>query len=154
MKRILPIVTCFVAMAASWPATPVEQRAKDAPWRKVLDFSLLSKNRGHRAELGDHTILTAGWVSDLGWEVEVFAYPVTEESENLLYDGNNWHGIQPWMVFAWTKHRNVYPDERIVTYQKEKSQIRIVLVDCETRQTADNSCEFVKGRIAVYHRRK
>jgi hypothetical protein len=154
MKRFITIIVCLVVFAASHPASPSDQSVEEMPWIKILDFSILSNDHGYKADLGNHTILSANWVSDLGWTIEIFTYPVTDESLNLLYDGNNWHGIQPWDVFAWTKHMNTYPDERVVTYQKGKSQIRIVLINCETQKIADNSYEFIKGSVVVYHRGK
>ena len=122
------------------------------PWERVLSFDVLSKEKIHKANLGSHRVVLASWVADLGWDIGVFDYPVKPNSENLLYQGHNWHGIQPWMVFPWTKHRNTYPDERVVTYNEGKSQLRIVLVDCETRHAGGNLYQFVKGRIEIYHR--
>ena len=92
-----------------------------------------------------------GATKRISWEIEVLDSS-SKMVENLLYEGNNWHGVQPWMVYAWTKHTNTYPDEREVSYDKGKSRIRIVLVDCQTRQTGSNSYEFLKGRVEVFHR--
>ncbi len=121
-------------------------------WRKVLGFDVMAQGRSHKADLGNHRRVVAGWGGDsLGWEIEVCNYG-DRQAENLLYDGHNWHGVQPWMVFAWTKHRNIYPDVRDVSYDQGKSHIRIVLVACETRQVGSNAYEFVKGRIEVFHK--
>ena len=154
MERFITIIVCLVIFAFSRPAVSSDQSVEEVPWGKILDFSVLSKDQEHKVDLGNHTVLSASWVSDLGWEIEVLPHPVTAESLNLLYDGNNWHGIQPWDVFAWTKHTNTYPDERVITYNEGKSQIKIVLINCETQKIADNSYEFIKGRIVVYHRGK
>ena len=151
MKNILPIVLCLVVVVVGWSARSSETETK-TKWKRVLDFNVLSKDRDHKADLGNHRIVIASWESDLGWELGVFDYPVGFRSENLLYDGNNWHGVQPWMVFAWTKHRSTYPDERVVSYDKGKSQLKIVLFNCETREGGTNSYEFVTGRIEVFHR--
>lgn len=151
MKNILPIFLGLLVVVVGWSASSSEAGTKTT-WKKVLGFNVLSRDRDHKADLGNHRILIASWESDLGWELGVFDYPVRFRSENLLYDGNNWHGVQPWMVFAWTKHERTYPDERVISYDKGKSQIKIVLVNCETRQVGTNSYEFVKGRIEVFHR--
>ncbi|NLB56139.1 MAG: hypothetical protein GX811_10320 [Lentisphaerae bacterium] len=121
-----------------------------AEWRKVLGFDVMANERSQNADLGNHCRIVAGWKSDLGWEIEVLSYG-DETGENLLYDGNNWHGLQPWMVWAGTKHQQIYPDVRDITYNKGKSQIRIVLVDCQTRQKGSNSFDFVRGKIEVFH---
>lgn len=111
----------------------------------------MATERSHKADMGNHRRVVASWEPDLGWEIAVLSYD-DKDRENLLYDGNNWHGVQPWMVFAWTKHQHVYPDVRDVTYDKGKSQIRIILVGCQTRQVGSNSFEFVRGRIEIYHK--
>ena len=129
-----------------WAASPDE-----TGWRKVLGFDVMATDRSHGADMGNHRRVAASWEPGLGWELEVLNYG-DQGRENLLYDGNNWHGIQPWMVFAWTKHRRSYPDVRDVTYDKGKAQIRIVLVDCQTRQVGSNAFEFVRGRLEVFHR--
>ena len=149
MKRTLTILLVAVAVVGVctiWAASPDE-----SGWRKVLGFDVMDTKRSHKGDLGNHRRVVAGWESDLGWEIEVRNYG-DKTGGNLLYDGNNWHGLQPWMVWAGTKHQHDYPDVRDVTYDKGKSQIRIVLVDCQTRQTGSNSFEFVKGRIEVFHK--
>lgn len=128
-----------------------EQELNQFNFRKVLAFDVTTKDRSHKADLGNHRYIRADWGADnLGWEIEVLNYG-DKYAENLLYDGNNWHGLQPWMVLARTKHEHTYPDVREATYDKGQSHIRIALVDCQTRQVGSNSYEFVRGRIEVFH---
>jgi hypothetical protein len=149
MKRRLRILLAAMAVVGTctlWAASPDE-----SGWHKVLGFDAMATERSHKADLGNHRRIEAGWESDLGWEIEVLKYG-DKTGENPLYDGNNWHGVQPWMVYAWTKHQQIYPDVRTVPYDKRKSKIRIVLIDCQTQQTGSNSFEFVKGKIEVFHK--
>ena len=139
-------LVALVSVGTLWAAP-----SDDTGWRKVLGFDVMATERSHKADLGNHRRVVAGWESDLGWEIEVLNYG-DKTGENLLYDGNNWHGLQLWMVWAGTKHQQTYPDVRDVTYDKCKSQIRILLVDCHTRQIGSNTFEFVSGRIEVYHK--
>ena len=150
MKRILSVLLAAVVVVGAcnlWAAAPGE-----SGWRKILGFDVTATERSHKSDLGNHRRIVAGWGADgLGWEIEILNYG-DKSGDNLLYDGNNWHGVQPWMVYAWTKHLQTYPDVRDVTYEKGKAQVRIVLVDCQTRQVGSNSFEFVEGRIEVFHK--
>ena len=120
-------------------------------WRKVLVFDVLENNQEHKADIGHGKIIVASWEAYAGWDVGVFKYPVTESSLNLFYNGQNWHGIQPWMVFAWTKHKGAYPDERIISYEGNRSKVKIVLHDCKTKQVGPDLYEFSQGRVEVFH---
>ncbi len=142
ISAIAAFVGLFSLMAAA--------QGDDSGWRKVLGFDVMAKERIPKADLGNHRRVVASWVSDLGgWEIEVLKYG-DKKQENLLYDGNNWHGLQPWMVWAATKHKKIYPDVRDVPYDKGHSHIRIVLIDCQTKQVGSNSFRFVQGRIDVF----
>jgi hypothetical protein len=79
----------------------------------------------------------------MGWDIGVYEY--LSGVENFFYDGHNWHGIQPWHVFAWTKHRQVYPDVRVIEYGSPKRRLKFVLIDCETREEGD-TIRFTRGR--------
>lgn len=150
MKKKWPAVLGLAALLSGGALLMAAPEGTGA-WRKVLGFDVMARERIHKADLGNHRRVVASWESDLGWEIEVLNYG-DKGQENLLYDGNNWHGVQPWMVFAWTKHQKTYPDVREVPYDKGRSQIRIVLVDCQTRQVGSNAYEFVRGRIEVFHK--
>ena len=136
----------FIGSIGNVPASP----QTNGVWRKVLAFDVMAQQKSHKADLGNHRIVVAGW-GELGWEIAVHDYG-SKESENLLLDGNNWHGIQPWMVYAWTVNDNTYPDGREVSYDKGKSHLRIVLVNCRAKQVATNEYEFVKGQVEVFHK--
>lgn len=149
MKRFLPLIVLAFACTAIRVLVAAEPETK-GEWRKVLGFDVMATQRDHQADLGNHRRVVASW-TDLGWEFEVRNYG-DKTSENLLYDGHNWHGIQPWMVWAGTKHEQTYPDEREIAYDKGSSHLKIVLIDCQTKQVGKNSYQFVKGRIAVFHK--
>lgn len=125
-------------------------------WRKVLSFDVMATERSHRADLGNHRYVVAfpaklSSVPHYGWDIQVQNYG-DETGENLLYNGNSWHGIQDWMIFAWTKYLQTYPDVREVAYDKGNSHIKIVLVDCQTKRVGNDLFEFVKGKIEVFHK--
>ena len=148
MKTRLIVISAIAAFVGLFSLMAAAQ-AHDSGWRKALGFDVMAKERIRKADLGNHRRVVASWVSDLGWEIEVLKYG-DKTKQNLLYDGNNWHGLQPWMVWAGTKHEKTYPDVRDVTYDKGNSHIRIVLVDCQTKQVGSNSFRFVQGRIDVF----
>lgn len=122
-------------------------------WRKLMSFNVLDTSHDHRADIGNHRIVIAHVELEprTGWDIGVFDYPV-RRYPNLLYNGRNCHGPQPWHVLAWSKHRGVYPDKRIIAYNKGSSQLKVVLRGSVTKQTGRTNYEFVKGRIEVFHR--
>ena len=157
-RRVKAFVLLFVfglalqaglAQKAEGPSPAAEQ---SRAWRKVLAFDVCDNGRDHKADLGKHRIVIARWEAGLGWDIGVFAYPLQPISDNLLENAHNWHGVQPWMVYAWMKHEDVYGDERIIPYDGGKSELKIVLVGCSTRKAADDKYEFTAGRIEIYHR--
>jgi hypothetical protein len=119
------------------------------PWRKVLSFNV-TEAAERKADLGNHRIVIAARNPELGWDINVYDYPVTTNSANLLAP-ETWHGSQDWMVYAWMKHEGEYPDERRIAYDAGKAELKIVLVDCKTRQTGENAYDFIAGRIEIYH---
>ena len=151
MRRALTILAYAVTVIAVWVVVHTATQASER-WRKVMEFEVLDRTRDHKADLGNHRIVVASWKSDLGWEIGVFNYPLKGNSKNMLYQGRNLHGIQPWMVFPWTTHRQTYPDKREMSYDNGNAHPRIVLVNCETRQVGSNAYEFVKGRIDIFHK--
>ena len=50
MKKLWPILLCLMAVTVSGPANPAERRSTKTQWRKILDFDVLSKDRGHKAD--------------------------------------------------------------------------------------------------------
>jgi hypothetical protein len=84
--------------------------------------------------------------------VGVFEYPVKAYSmhRNLLSQEHNWHGITDWMIIP--NYVNTNKDERIMTYDHGKSEIKIVILECQLKQAGSNSWEFVKGRVEVFHK--
>jgi hypothetical protein len=80
------------------------------------------------------------------WDIEVRQYPLSKNTENLLHDGNNWHGLQPWMLLPSFVTNN--PHICIVTYEKGKSQLMIVAQDC----LATNGARFTSGTLDLYHK--
>jgi hypothetical protein len=55
------------------------------------------------------------------------------------------------MVFAWAKHEGIYADERVISYEGGRSKVKIVLIDCKTKQIDSNSYAFMQGQIEVFH---
>jgi len=137
----------FIGVCSLWAGSP----ETGAEWRKVLGFDVMATDRSHKADLGNHRRVVASWESDLGWQIEVLNYG-DKRRGNLLCDGNNWHGAQPWMVLAWMKHTKTYPDERVISYDKGMSHMKIALLDCQTKQVGSNSFEFVQGRVEVFNK--
>lgn len=142
--RNLPLLGALVALSCA------DGAAGDIPlrWRKVLGFDLCGEDRPHRADLGQHTFVEAhigecGW-----WTLGVEAYGATKPV-NLLYDGNNWHGMQPWDICP--NGLQTSRETRIVTYGRGQRKLRIELSGLETNQVASNKAAFVKGRIDVFH---
>lgn len=121
------------------------------PWRHILTFDVTDVSRDHKGDVGNRTIVIARYERPVGWEIGVYAYPVSEESDNLLYDGQPEHGSEPWQSFAWSKRKGVYPDTRIVDYGSPARKLKIVLTDCRTAKHGD-FVVFTSGRIEVYHR--
>jgi hypothetical protein len=148
--RVTLAIVLICLVCAGVHILMAEEHPETNQWRKVLAFDVMAQQRSHKADIGDHRKVVAGW-GELGWEIEVLNYG-PRETENLLYNGNNWHGIQPWMVYAWTVHDNSYLDGREVSYDQGRSHLRIECIDCQTRQVGSNSYEFVKGRIEVFHK--
>jgi hypothetical protein len=50
------------------------------------------------------------------------------------------------------KHKKELPDERIIGYDSGKAELKIVLVDCKTEKTGEDTYSFTGGRIELYHR--
>jgi len=150
MNRYLTLAIALLFLAVGFMKLSAAGSETDQ-WRTVLAFDVMDTHQDQKADLGGSKLLVASWYAGLGWDVGVFTYPRTESSLNLLYDGHNWHGIQPWMVFAWSKHTGTYPDERVIPYERGRSKLKIVLIGCETRQIAPNSYEFLKGRVEIFH---
>ena len=150
IKRLLAIL--FIAVVAVYLTAAPASAGKHRKWRKVLSFDVLAKVPEHRADLGNHRLVVASWVDGLGWDIGVYGYPRAKSQVNLLYQGRNLHGIQPWMAFAWAKHEKIFPDVREMPYDGGKSHLRIVLAGCETRPVGNNAYEFSKGRIEVFHK--
>lgn len=119
-------------------------------WRHLITFDVMDTVRDHKADLGDHTILIAKYVQPLGWDIGVYQYPISSESLNLLYNGHNWHGVQEWDVFAFTKHKQIYPDVRLIEYGSSKRKLKIILKDCKTRWERSDIV-FTKGKVQIYH---
>jgi hypothetical protein len=150
-KKLLTILAVAILLfVVSNEYLSAAESSKDN-WRWVLAFDVMDINHEHKADIGRGKIIVASWEADSGWDIEVFKHPITESSLNLLYNGQNWHGIQPWMVFAWTKHEGVYPDERIISYEGNKSKVRIVLKGCKTKQVGPNLYTFSQGQVDVFH---
>ena len=128
-----------------------QQNAADkGPWRHILTFDVTDFSREHKGDVGDRTIVIARNARPVGWEIGVYAYPVSEESDNLLYDGQDGHGPEPWQSFAWSKRKRVYPDTRIVAYGSPARKLKIVLNNCQTAKRG-GVVVFTTGRIEVYH---
>jgi hypothetical protein len=154
-RRCGSVMLAVVALALLLPACGRRAAPGDAApaaWRKVLGFDVLSQNDTHRADLGNNRMLMATWRDPVGWELGVFAYPLGDDPNNLLAGGRNWHGPQPWMLFAWTQHTSAYPDERFLEYDGGTNRLRILLLDCETEETGPDQQRFSRGRIEVYHK--
>jgi hypothetical protein len=146
MKKLLSALI-FAVMIFGAVNSPAMENGQ---WRKVLSFKVVDTSRNHKADIGEHKILIAR-ADEMGWDLGVYYYPVTSESLNLLYDGQNLHGPQPWHVMAWSKHDRLFPDERIVTYGKKRAELRIILFNCKTKKVGD-AVRFTEGRVVVYHR--
>ncbi len=81
------------------------------------------------------------------WDIEVRRYPLSRNTENLLYDGNNWHGLQDWNILPDFVTNS--PHVSIVTYDKGKCQMMIVARGCER---ASESSKFTKGTLELFHK--
>ncbi len=65
----------------------------------------------------------------MGWDIGIYSGASTEsdsDAPNLLYGGKNFHGIQPWMIYAWTHNKQMYTDARIVGYGAERLKIELI----------------------------
>ena len=122
----------------------------DEPWRRVLTIDVTNTSRARKADLGNNTILIATHHPPVGWDLAVYAYPLNDDSENLLYDGVPSHGPQPWQSFAWSKKKQLFPDTRVIRYGQPEQKLKIVLKDCYTDKT-DTGVVFTNGTIEVYH---
>ena len=146
MKKLLSLLIISVVILGAGNSLARE----NGPWRKVLSFKVVDASRNHKADIGDHKILIAR-ADEIGWDIGIYHYPVTSESLNLLYDGQNLHGPQPWHVMAWSKHDGLFPDERVIAYGKKRAELKIVLVNCKTQKVGD-TVRFTEGQVIVYHR--
>ena len=125
--------------------------AADAPaaWRKVRTFDVMDPARDLQADLGNGRVLVADHDDSTGWDIGVYKKPRRAESPNLLYDGSNQHGPQPWQVYAWTMQEATFPDVRLIEYGSPQRRLKIVLTGCEARDL-DGSVAFSKGAVDVY----
>ena len=149
LLMLLVLVGVFVGI---WQ--PQSRRSDDVaeagPWRRVLAFDATRRDRDFKADLGNNTIVIARYERPIGWEVGVYAYPVTDDSDNLLADGEDYRGAQPWQSFAWSQKKKMYPDVRVIEYGKPKQKLKVILKDCKTVKH-DGVVVFSAGRIEVYH---
>jgi len=144
---LVGIAVAFLLRHGGKPQDPVDSE----PWRRILAFDVTDVSREHRGDVGNGTIVIATYARPIGWDVGVYAYPVAEASDNLLYSGTGEHGSKPWQSFAWSKREQFYPDVRIIDYGSPPQKLKIVLKDCQTAKRED-FVVFTAGRIEVYHR--
>lgn len=123
----------------------------DGNWLRVMSVDVTKRDRDFKADLGNGQIAIAKYVYPVGWDVAVYAYPLTPESRNLLEDDENWMGPQPWQSFAMTRRNKIYPDTRVIPYGAYEQAIKIVLRDCETEQI-EGMARFTQGKIDIYYR--
>ena len=139
----------FDYLTKRWTATELAEDER-GPWRRVLAFGVTDRDRALTADLDETTVVVAQFSRPVGWEVGVYGHPVTEESENLLADGRDWRGPQPWQSFAWTKSEGAFPDVRVIRYGRPRRKLKIVLRECKTKKEGD-FVVFTEGRIEVLH---
>ena len=157
MRARVPIVAIplfVLAGAALWFLLPREPEAKDdagPPWRRVLAFDVTKRDRDFKADLGNNQLVIAQYSRPIGWEIAVYAYPVSEDSDNLLAADRNWRGPQPWQSFAMTRRKQLYPDVRVIDYGPPGQKVKIVLENCKTEKY-EGFARFTQGRIEVYYR--
>jgi len=147
--KIRSIFTCFVVSAISI-LHGQESKVQDT-WMKVLSFNAAESKLVHKADIGNHKYISAAMSGDnLGWYIEVKYYG--GKGENLLCNGENWHGVQPWMVYAWKQANQEFPDLEEISYENGKSKIKIVLVNCSVIKNEQNTFEFKTGKIEVFQK--
>lgn len=117
-------------------------------WRRLLSFDVMKAAR-RSADIGNHTILIAEGDGSR-WDIEVRRYPLSKNTENLLYDGHNWHGLQAWDILPMFVTNN--PHVNIVTYDKGKSQLMIVARGYERTPNRTSGVEFITGTLEVFHK--
>jgi hypothetical protein len=130
------------------PTKTANSTLNTSGWRKLVSCDI-AKDASRKADIGNHAIVYADGGAS-GWDIEVRRYPLKSNTENLLYDGNNWHGLQPWNVRPQFITNN--PAVEIATYNKGQSQLMIVACNCQTRTDASNRTVFVKGTLELYHK--
>ena len=146
LALLATIATSLVGCRGDQTPSPME----DGVWRKVMRFDVTDTSRVHKADLGNRTIVMAKYERPIGWDLNVYAYPVTETSENLLCDNSPSHGAQPWQSFAWGKRNGTFPDTRIIEYAQPRKKLKIVLEKCKTAKQ-DGHVVFTTGSIEIYH---
>lgn len=153
LKISLAVIALALAATVGWRlhvrggAPEAEDAAR---WRRVLSFDVTQRDRDFKADLENHQMVVARHARPVGWEIAVYAYPVTADSENLLAGGAEWRGPQPWHSFAMTRRRRLYPDVRLLDYGPRGQKLKIVLLDCKTERHA-GFARFTQGRIEVFY---
>ncbi len=152
MKKFAVVALMLVVVAGGiYVASPWWGKGgSDASWERVLSFDVTRRKNEFKSDLGNHQMVIARYEDPVGWEVGVYAYPVTDDSDNLLAGDKNWRGAQPWQSFAMTRHRKLYPDTRVIEYGPSGQKLKIVLSDCRTEQDGEFS-RFRQGRIEIFY---
>ncbi len=144
-RALLGALLGIAGLLAAGSADPVKETTG---WRLLLSFDM-TKEATRRADIGNHTMLIAEGDSNR-WDLEVRQYPFSKNTENLLYDGHNWHGLQDWMLLP--KYVTNNPHISVVTYDKGKCQMKIVARGCQRTADGSNDFAFSSGVLEIFHK--
>jgi len=90
--------------------------------------------------------------ANFGWELSVVRKPGNLYSRNYLYHSLEWHGPYPTDIFAWIHKENYFPDERILPVHGYPYELRVRLLNIETKGN-DSETEFTAGTVEIAVRR-
>ena len=138
----------FDYLTRRWTAEELEDE-NFGTWRLVISFDVTRLDQRIQADLGNGTVVVAEHVPPVGWDIGVYALPLSDDSQNLLSGDDDWRGPQPWQSFAMSKTKKLFPDTRIIEYGHGGRKLKIMLIDCKTVKEGD-SVRFARGRIDVH----
>jgi len=124
----------------------------------VLSFDVMDKRPQFRVDLNQRLVLWATQEMSvngrIGWELQVYEKPVTENSHNLLAPEGNWHGPQGHMFMAWMLRQEDQDmfggTSRVLQIRGYGGWLEAELVDGAIGALGD-SWRFTRGHINVHY---
>jgi predicted membrane-bound mannosyltransferase len=138
-------VTSPAIVATSAPVAPAQPSGSAENSVSTLSFDVLDSRKQISKQIGEFN-LRAKQTGKNDWDIEVTRGKV---DDNLLAPIKNWHGMQPFQVYANQVAEKQMDAVREMQVRDTKHTLTIKMVGCQV--TAGNpDAAFTKGTIEIY----